>query len=73
MLSEAEGYEILGKYGVPVPAFKIVTTAEEAGDVAESIGFPVVMKIVSPPQIIHKSDSRSCHQYRDKRRRSGCI
>lgn len=56
MLSEAEGYEILGKYGVPVPAFKIVTTAEEAGDVAESIGFPVVMKIVSP-QIIHKSDS----------------
>lgn len=56
MLSEAEGYEILGKYGVPVPAFTIVTSAEEAGDVAESIGFPVVMKIVSP-QIIHKSDS----------------
>ena len=56
MLSEAEGYEILGKYGVPVPAFKIVTTAEEAGEVADSIGFPVVMKIVSP-QIIHKSDS----------------
>ncbi len=56
MLSEAEGYEILGKYGVPVPAFKIVTTAEEAGDVADSIGFPVVMKIVSP-QIIHKSDA----------------
>jgi len=56
MLSEAEGYEMLGKYGVPVPAFKIVTTAEEAGDVAESIGFPVVMKIVSP-QIVHKSDS----------------
>ena len=56
MLSEAEGYEILGKYGVPVPAFKIVTTAEEAGEVAESIGFPVVMKIVSP-QIVHKSDS----------------
>ena len=27
MLSEAEGYEILGKYGVPVPAFTIVTTA----------------------------------------------
>ena len=56
MLSEAEGYEILGKYGIPVPAFKIVTTAEEAGDVAESIGFPVVMKIVSP-QITHKSDA----------------
>ncbi len=56
MLSEAEGYEILAKYDIPVPKFKIVNSAEEAGDVAEGIGFPVVMKIVSP-QIVHKSDA----------------
>jgi len=56
MLSEAEGYDILAKYDVPVPKFKIVQSAEEAGDVAEGIGFPVVMKIVSP-QIVHKSDA----------------
>jgi len=56
MLSEAEGYEILAKYDIPVPKFKIVKSAEEAGDVAEGIGFPVVMKIVSP-QIVHKSDA----------------
>jgi acetyl coenzyme A synthetase (ADP forming)-like protein len=56
MLSEAEGYDLLRKYDIPAPEYKIAQTAEEAGEAADSIGFPVVMKIVSP-QIIHKSDS----------------
>jgi len=56
MLSEAEGYDLLSKFGIPAPKYKIVKSAEKAGSVAESIGFPVVMKIVSP-QIIHKSDA----------------
>lgn len=56
MLSESEGYDLLREYGVPVPGFEHVTTPEAAGEAAERIGFPVVMKIVSP-QIVHKSDA----------------
>lgn len=56
MLSESEGYDLLREYGVPVPGYEHVTTPEAAGEAAERIGFPVVMKIVSP-QIVHKSDA----------------
>ena len=48
LLSEAEGYELLNTYGIPVPGYVVVATAEEAGPAAEEIGFPLVAKIVSP-------------------------
>lgn len=56
MLSEADGYALLRQYDVPAPAFEIVQSADDAAKAAASIGYPVVMKIVSP-QIIHKSDA----------------
>jgi acetyl coenzyme A synthetase (ADP forming)-like protein len=56
LISEAEGYELLKQAGISVPAYSIARTAEEAGDMARAIGFPVVMKVISP-QIIHKSDA----------------
>ena len=56
MLSESEGYDLLRNYDIPVPNYRIVLTPFEAADAAEKIGFPVVMKIISP-QIIHKSDA----------------
>lgn len=56
MLSEAEGYDFLKKYDVPVPEYCIVNSPEKAAEASEKIGFPVVLKIVSP-QIIHKSDA----------------
>ncbi|HWQ68315.1 MAG TPA: acetate--CoA ligase family protein [Methanospirillum sp.] len=56
MLSESEGYDLLNRYGIPTPKYRIVTRAEDAGAAAEAIGFPVVMKIISP-QIVHKSDA----------------
>ena len=56
MLSEAEGYQLLREFGVPAPKFEIVKSAEEAAKAGAGIGFPVVMKIISP-QIIHKSDA----------------
>jgi len=55
-LVEPEAKEILQLYGIPVPEFKVATNEEEAVQFAREIGYPVVMKIVSP-QIIHKSDA----------------
>ncbi|MCL1984727.1 MAG: acetate--CoA ligase family protein [Methanomassiliicoccaceae archaeon] len=54
-LSEEEGKSILSAYGVPVPPESLVTTPRDAVAAAESIGYPVVMKIVSP-DIQHKTD-----------------
>lgn len=55
-LVEPEAKEILQLYGVPTPEFKVATNEEEAVKFAQEIGYPVVMKIVSP-DIIHKSDA----------------
>ena len=44
------------EYGIPVTVFKLAKNQEEAAEVARQIGFPVVLKIVSP-DIIHKSDA----------------
>ncbi len=55
-LLEDEGYEILKAYGFSIPKKIVATTTEECAKYAEEIGFPVVMKIVSP-DIIHKSDA----------------
>ncbi len=51
----AESFEILKEYGIPVPPYGIAKTAEEALRIADEIGYPVVMKIVSP-DILHKTD-----------------
>jgi acetyltransferase len=54
-MGEVEAKEILGAYGFSVLQGQLATTADEAVDVAERIGYPVVLKICSP-DIIHKSD-----------------
>ncbi|MDI6866783.1 MAG: acetate--CoA ligase family protein [Methanoculleus sp.] len=55
MLTEFEGYQLLESWGVPVPPHTLVSSAMEARETAGRIGYPVVMKVISP-QIIHKSD-----------------
>lgn len=56
-LTEWEGAELLRCYGFQtLPSF-VATTREEAVEYAESLTFPVAMKIVSP-QILHKSDAK---------------
>jgi acetyltransferase len=55
-LGELEGLDILKSYGFNVLPTRMAHSAEEAAEAAIEIGFPVVMKIVSP-QIIHKSDA----------------
>lgn len=42
-------------YGIPTAPYTLAKSAEEAASAAEKLGYPVVMKVVSP-QIIHKSD-----------------
>ncbi len=54
-LGETEAREVLRAYGFKFPRNKLARTPEEAARAAEEIGFPVVMKIVSP-EIMHKSD-----------------
>lgn len=54
-LSEAEAKHLLAAYGVPVVDTRIVASASEAAKVADEIGYPVALKILSP-DITHKSD-----------------
>lgn len=55
LLNEVEAKTLLSAFGIPVPPFAIATTREEAVDAAQAIGYPVVLKILSP-DISHKSD-----------------
>lgn len=54
-LLEPEAKEICKEYRIPVTKFKVAEEENEAVKVAEEIGYPIVLKIVSP-DIIHKSD-----------------
>jgi acetyl coenzyme A synthetase (ADP forming)-like protein len=54
-LEQAEALELFAAYGIPVAAARVARSAGEAAAVASAIGFPVVMKVISP-DIIHKSD-----------------
>ncbi|MDX1570917.1 MAG: bifunctional acetate--CoA ligase family protein/GNAT family N-acetyltransferase [Xanthomonadales bacterium] len=60
VLSELESKALLRAFNIPiVPAFP-ASDSEEALAVAQTIGFPVAMKINSP-DITHKSDVRGVH------------
>lgn len=54
-LTETEVHDVLTAYGFSQPKSLFARTSEEAVAAAKGIGYPVVMKIVSP-QIVHKSD-----------------
>ena len=55
VITEESSKGILKKYGVKVPGFALATSADEAAKQAKKLGFPLVMKVVSP-QILHKTD-----------------
>ena len=54
-LLESEAKMVCMEYGIPVTRFKVALTSDEAVKFAEEIGYPVVLKIVSP-DVIHKFD-----------------
>lgn len=55
-LTEIEAKQIFESYGLPVTKTYLAATEDEAVALAGKIGYPVVMKIVSP-DILHKSDA----------------
>lgn len=55
MLSEPEAKAVLAAYGIPVVPTRIATSVDEAAKLASEIGFPVVLKVLSP-DVTHKSD-----------------
>ena len=55
-LLEPEAKTICVEYAIPVTKFKLAKGVAEAVAFAEKLGYPVVLKIVSP-DIIHKSEA----------------
>src|SRR5712675_3051746 len=55
-LTAPEGKEVCDAYGIPVPKEGVATSAAEAAKLASGMGFPVVLKIVSP-EILHKTEA----------------
>ncbi|MHB1200298.1 MAG: acetate--CoA ligase family protein [Polaromonas sp.] len=55
-LTAPEGKQVCDAYGISVPKEGVVSSAAEAQKLASSMGFPVVMKIVSP-DILHKTEA----------------
>ncbi|NLF74619.1 MAG: CoA-binding protein [Chloroflexi bacterium] len=54
-VGEAESRAVATAYGLRLPQSELAATAEEAVNVADAIGYPVVLKIASP-DILHKTD-----------------
>jgi acetyl coenzyme A synthetase (ADP forming)-like protein len=55
-LTAPEGKLVCDAYGIPVPKEGVAKSAAEAVQLATGMGFPVVMKIVSP-DILHKTEA----------------
>ena len=55
-LTAPEGKLVCDAYGIPVPREGVAKSAGEAAEIATGMGFPVVMKIVSP-DILHKTEA----------------
>jgi acetyl coenzyme A synthetase (ADP forming)-like protein len=55
-LTAPEGKLVCDAYGIPVPGEGVASSGADAAKLAEGMGFPVVMKIVSP-DILHKTEA----------------
>ena len=55
-LTAPEGKLVCDAYGITVPKEGVATTAADAAKLAGGMGFPVVLKIVSP-EILHKTEA----------------
>jgi acetyltransferase len=55
ILTEVESKRLLGAYGIPTVPTEVAATAEEAIELADKFGYPVVLKLYSET-ITHKTD-----------------
>ncbi len=55
-LTEVESKEILKEAGIAITEIRLARTRDEAVSAAKELGFPVVVKVVSP-DVLHKTDS----------------
>ncbi|MBD3214573.1 MAG: acetyl-CoA synthetase [Candidatus Lokiarchaeota archaeon] len=56
-LMEHESKDLISKYGIPVGRYGLVNNKEDALNVAQEIGYPIALKIMSP-DIIHKTEAQ---------------
>jgi acetyl coenzyme A synthetase (ADP forming)-like protein len=55
-LTAPEGKVVCDAYGIPLPKEAVAHSAREAAKLADNMGYPVVLKIVSP-DILHKTEA----------------
>ncbi|TXT67397.1 MAG: Acetate--CoA ligase [ADP-forming] I subunit beta [Promethearchaeota archaeon] len=55
-LMEHESKELVSAYDIPVGKYKLVNSKQEAIEFANEIGFPIVVKVMSP-DILHKTEA----------------
>jgi len=55
-MTEHEAKLLLALYGIPITREEVATSATQAAQIAEKIGYPVALKVNSP-QITHKSEA----------------
>src|SRR5881227_2703043 len=55
-LTAPEGKLVCDAYGIPVPGEGVASSAADAAKLADRMGYPVVLKIVSP-DILHKTEA----------------
>ncbi|MCG8615866.1 MAG: acetate--CoA ligase family protein, partial [Desulfobacterales bacterium] len=56
LMPEPEAVSLLSEYGIDYPEHAYATSVDQALEAAENIGYPVVLKVVSP-DVSHKSDA----------------
>ena len=56
VLTEVESKELLKQAGIPIIQTKLARSKKEAISISKEMGFPVVLKVISP-DVVHKSDS----------------
>jgi acyl-CoA synthetase (NDP forming) len=56
MILEPDAVQLLDAFHIPYPDHALARDADEAVRAADSLGYPVVLKVVSP-EVVHKSDA----------------
>jgi acyl-CoA synthetase (NDP forming) len=55
MLTEVESKELIQETGIPIIETRLARSKSQAVSIAQELGLPIVLKIVSP-DVVHKSD-----------------